>query len=362
MSNAAYSDLKACWHTEQITELRQGKQIVPRQVQLIISDLCNHDCHFCAYRMSGGFSTEQFSQDGNKNPNRKIATQKAMEILDDCSAIGVKAIQFTGGGEPTVHPDHIRLFDYAGLLGLQTSLVTNGCILREGWEAILPRMKWIRVSVDAGTAKTYSKVRSVKESMFTKVWTNIALLAEEIRNAGTDCLLGVGFVVTRENWKEIGHCLDLAKQAGVPYVRLSAMFSNSGESYYDWIYDSIRDKIEDMRTLYEDDVFKVVDLFGDRISDLHQHAPDYNFCGYQQFNMYIGGNLKVYRCCTTSYTKHGEVGDLSKQSFRKWFESEQKRGAYKGFDATTCHTCQFNGKNRAINYMLDADPLHAEFV
>src|SRR6185436_9951432 len=85
--------------------------------------------HNCAYRSSNGFSIEQFAGvNGEKNPNRKITTAKAIEILDDCGSLGVKAIQFTGGGEPTVHPDHLLIFEYAQNMGLETSLVTNGVL------------------------------------------------------------------------------------------------------------------------------------------------------------------------------------------------------------------------------------------
>ena len=42
-----YSTLKAAYHIEKISRLRDGLQIVPSHVQLIISDLCNQNCHFC---------------------------------------------------------------------------------------------------------------------------------------------------------------------------------------------------------------------------------------------------------------------------------------------------------------------------
>ena len=44
------------------------------------------------------------------NPNRKIPYEKCLEILDDCAEMGVKAIQITGGGEPSVHPDHTKIY------------------------------------------------------------------------------------------------------------------------------------------------------------------------------------------------------------------------------------------------------------
>lgn len=361
MTTSAYSDLKAAWHLDKIGEMRLGRQTVPSQVQLILSDLCNQDCHFCSYRMSNGFSSEQFGEDGNMNPNRKITTFKALEILDDCASLGVKAIQFTGGGEPTVHPDHLPIFLYAQSRGMETSLVTNGVLFREGWEQILPRMKWVRVSVDASNANEYAAVRRVKPELYERVLDNITALAHEIKMQGTDCLLGVGYVITRENWSDAYEGVLRIRATGAANVRLSAMFSTEGASYYDGVYDNIKAEIERIKELATDE-FSVVDLFGDRIADLVQHAPDYEFCGYQQFNCYIGGNLRVYRCCTTAYTQHGEVGDLTHQTLASWFYSKQKKDAYDSFDARSCSTCQFNGKNRVINYLVQIDPTHVNFV
>jgi MoaA/NifB/PqqE/SkfB family radical SAM enzyme len=347
---------------DKIAQLRNGEQIVPKQVHFIISDLCNQDCHFCAYRSSTGMTTEQFGADTGKgftmNPNRMIESGKACEILNDMAELGVKAVQFTGGGEPTVHPDHLLLFAHAQALGMQTSLVTNGARLREGWEGVFNKMAWIRVSVDAGKPETYGRVRRVPPSQYGRTIDNIERMG---RVLPPSCLFGAGFVVTRENYKEIFEgCLNL-KHAGVSYVRLCAMFSTDGPAYYEGIYKEIKGRIAGAKAL-EDDEFKIVDLFGDRISDLREHSPDYSFCGYQQFVTYIGGNLKVYRCCTTSYTAHGEVGDLSDKTFKQWFTSERKNGRYAEFDARTCAVCQFNGQNRVINYLLETEPIHVDFV
>lgn len=362
MSSAAYSDLKAAWHLDKIRELRRGDQITPIHVQLILSDLCNQDCHFCAYRMSAGFSTEQFAgPNGEKNPNRRIATAKALEIIKDCSILGVQAIQFTGGGEPTVHPDHLHIFEEAQRLGISTALVTNGVLFRPGWELTLPKMKWVRVSIDAGSPAEYATVRRTRPESYTKALANVSDLRLEIERQGTDCYLGCGYVITKENWKSLVKGVEYIRDAGAHNVRLSAMFSTDGPEYYADCIEDIRKVIAEAKSM-ETQGFSVIDLFGNRIDDLVQHAPDYEFCGYQQFNMYIGGNLKVYRCCTTAYTLHGEVGDLTNQRFATWFYSLGKRAAYSSFNARTCRTCQFNSKNRAINYLRDGDPLHVDFV
>ena len=56
----AYSSGKVFHHRDKIDQLKAGEQTVPLQVHLIISDLCNQDCSFCAYRMSGYTTNELF--------------------------------------------------------------------------------------------------------------------------------------------------------------------------------------------------------------------------------------------------------------------------------------------------------------
>lgn len=312
--------------------------------------------------MSGGFSSEQFGEDTGKgftmNPNRRIPTWKAIEILEDCRELGVKAIQFTGGGEPTVHPEHLAIFDTALDMGFECGLVTNGYLLRKGWEEILPRFAWIRVSVDADNAESYSQIRGAPAYAYDRVMSNIA----EIRSRIDDStLLGCGYVVTPDNWRGLVKGVERIRDAGAAYVRLSAMFSTDFLAPYDKIYDAVKQRVK-AAGQKSTPAFEVVDLFGDRITDLATEAPNYDFCGYQQFNMYIGGNLKVYRCCTTAYTKHGEVGDLNNQRMIDWFRSDQKWQAYANFKARSCNVCQFNNKNRVINTLTQEPPLHANFV
>lgn len=339
-----FSSLKAAWHIERIAELRAGRDIVPTHVQIVLSDLCNQNCHFCAYRMDGGFTSKYFGG----NPNRMIPTAKAKEILDDCAELGVKAIEFTGGGEPTVHPDCFEIIGHAQSLGLQTALVTNGVRLKP--HPALASLTWLRVSLDAGTPETYERVRE------SKAWQTVMRNLEMIGNLKGP-LVGVGFVVTRENWSELFTACQIAKGFGIPYVRVSAMFSEAGADYYGYeIERGISEQRVCAKTL-EDGTFKLVDFFDDRIGDLQQAAPDYSFCGYQQFVTYIGGDQKIYTCCTNAYTPHGEIGDLREQRFSEWIASTRRYD----FDAKSCHHCQYNGVNRTVNFML-SKPAHVDFV
>ena len=344
-----FSSFKPAWHIERIAMLRRGLDIVPTHVQLIISDLCNQDCHFCAYRMSSGFSVEKFPDEhGNKNPIRFIPTEKCFEILQDCADLGVGAIEFTGGGEPTVHKDHIEIISFAQSLGMETGLVTNGVRLTDH-EAIR-NLTWLRISLDAGTPETYDKIR--KSKAWPKVMENLKLAGSFLGPH-----VGVGFVITKENFGEILEACCIAKKAGVAYVRLSAMFSMEGADYYKDIRGSVRLSIAQAKRL-EDENFKIIDFFDDRIVDLAQGKPDYKFCGEQQFVLYIGGDQKVYTCCTNAYTTHGEIGDLRNIRFADWLKTHRRYD----FNARSCHHCQFSEKNRIINFLLEEKPPHVDFV
>lgn len=348
MGMSVYTPVKAAWHLDRIADLRAGRDIVPTHIHLVISDLCNQDCHFCSYRIGAGFAAENFAENGNKNPARFIPTVKAKEILDDCAALGVKAIEFTGGGEPTVHKDHLEIIAHAQALGLQTGLVTNGVRLSD--HAAFRNLDWLRISLDAGTAETYEAIRASKQ--WPKAVNAIGLAVKFDKP-----YVGVGFVVTRENHAEIVKATALAYTLGAAYIRLSAMFSYDHKDHYAGLLDGIAAaRAEAAR--FGNERFKVIDLFGDRIGDLDQGRPDYSFCGEQQFVLYIGGDRKVYTCCTNAYTTHGEIGDLRNMRFKDWLGSHRRYD----FDSRGCHHCQFNDKNRLVNFLIDPAPRHVDFI
>lgn len=346
-----YSTSKALWHTDRIESLRRGRVPAPVHVQLVLSDLCNHDCSFCAYRISEGLSTELFVTPETHNPNRRMATPKALEIIDCCADIGVRAIQFTGGGEPTVHPDHLALIEHAQSRGLDTALVTNGVRLDPTHPATLA-LKWIRVSVDAGTPETYARVRRVTTAHWDRAWGVLRALSETYQGR-----LSVGFVVTNENHTELSDFVRQCHRSGVRSARVGAVFSEKGAAYYTKV-SAVTQSIDAARGVASAVGVELANLFPRRIDDLQHGAPTDAFCGYQHFTMYVGADLGVYRCCNTAYTTRGKVGDLTNQTLSKLLAS---RAIADGFDARQCHYCQFTEHNKTISALM-RKPDDANFV
>ena len=358
--NGTYSDLKVAWLPDRLADLREDGRCVPAQIQMILSDLCNHNCSFCAYRWEGYDSNQLFGEataNGvNNNPNRKMPTEKAKEILQDAANMGVLAIQFTGGGEPTVHPDHMEIFRFALNLGLKCGLVTNGCRLREGWDEVLPRFDWIRVSMDAGTADTYSKIREVKPSVYTKMLANVRFLSEKC----ADTAISASFIVTNDNWHEITHATENALLAGAESIRFGAVFNPDDSDYYcEGVLDGSRAAIDSAQALYGDRIV-LIDMLGQRVQDMGGR-PNYSRCWYQHLNPYIGADLHVYRCCNTAYNKRGQIANLATMGFRQAWKIISENGVMSKFNAKSCTRCAFNGKNLTVAGLIDR-PRHAEFV
>ena len=362
-----YTPLKINYHQNELQEMRNGKQPNPILVQIVISDLCNHDCNFCSYRMTGYTSNQLFgvmdkkTGEVNNNPSRFLPYEKIKEILEDCKEIGVKAIELTGGGEPTVHPAHPEVFRKTLELGLDLALVTNGMILRQESMPSLMNAKWIRVSLDAGTPNTYGNIRKVKPDTFWRVIENIDKIVKK-RNGQNEPTLGISFVVTKENYTEILTATNIAKKSGADYIRFGAMFSQEDEKYYDGILKEIHHSCREAESISTNQ-FQVFNQFNKRLGDLLQKNPDYKYCGHMQVNTYVGADMNVYRCCALAYNKRGLIGSIENQRFKDLWQSQEKQNDFDNFDARKCKRCPFNDKNREINNLIQMQtPMHINYV
>jgi len=359
--NSAYSPLKIFHHKDALESLAKKEYTPPIHLQLIISDLCNQDCGFCAYRMSGYTSNELFGRpdkNGRTNPNRMIEYGKCVEILEDAKRLGTKAVQFTGGGEPTVHPNHTLVFQECLDRGMDLALVTNGAKLNGKILEILMQSAWVRVSIDAGLASTYGTIRKVDPGVFQRVWDNVRNLVRLKEGAKSKLLIGIGFVVTKDNWAEVLQCAHRAKDIGVDNIRISAIFQSEGIDYFDgWLHEAAT-LCHDAASLSTEE-FRVFNNFSSRVDDLLQESPDYEFCGIQNIQTYIGADLNLYRCCVTSYNPRGLIGSLKDQSFYDLWKSKELN---KDFDARGCPRCMYNDKNKTILYAINSEAMHRNFV
>ena len=348
----SYSYLKAFRHPDVMDGIREGIPTRLPHVELILADLCQQACKFCSYRLPGYAANQLFDD------KRMMPEAKAFEILDDCAAIGVEAVQFTGGGEPTIYPKFRQILEHTIKLGLKFALVSNGVRITEELAPLVAQAEWVRISLDASSEETYVQIRRIHRSQWTKAQNAVRL----IKAQNTKCVVGVGFVVTPENWQEVHRAAVQAKFLGADNFRISAQFSNEDER----LFDGFHAEAAELARLAEgltDSRFTVYNRFTDRLEDLTAKNPEDALCGYQFFTTYIGADLNVYRCCGYAYNERGLMGSLKEQRFKDFWLSQARFDGQRGFDGRGCDRCQFRKINSALAYVLEPAPqLHEEFV
>lgn len=349
-----YSSYKIVHHFDKLNELKSGIHVNPIQIHLIPTNRCNQSCTFCSYRMPESPCNQDFYA------NDEIPVEKLFEVIGSCSNLGVKAMQFTGGGEPLAHPNIKEVLQKTKNAGIEIALVSNGIALDNDLIQMLTDACWVRISIDAFNKETYSLLKRVKAHTFDKVLSNIKKLAKEKKKT----VLGIGFVVNRENYTEIYDSCKMLKDIGVDNFRISASFTPLGLKYFDGIYETAKKLSEKAKNELEDEKFTVFNLFNDRISDLFIGSQDYNFCPMKELVPYIGADQNVYTCCILSYNKNGYIGSIKNQSFEELWKSEEKRLFFdKHNPKIYCRLpCMFEKKNEFINYCIKKDAKHTNYI
>jgi MoaA/NifB/PqqE/SkfB family radical SAM enzyme len=384
MGSDAYSPHKIVRHLDVIQNIRAGVPARPVHVQLIISDTCNQACRFCAYRNpdysssklfyevrpgKGGLRRSEAHPERDYNPRRMIDWEKIREILLDCKEMGVSGLQLTGGGEPTVHPQFLYTVELAQKLDLAVAVVSNGVQIGkklaqdERFLGLFGRVSWSRISIDAGDHESYSRVRHVPPDHFDSAWQAVTRLREasDASRLAHKPVVGVGYVVTPDNWQGVLAGTQRARDAGAHNIRISAEFTVDGTRHFDGFRAQAAALAREAELVAGPD-FQVYNRFSEKLEDLRQGQPDYQRCHYQEVTTYIGGDLNVYRCCVQSYNPTGLVGSLKEMRFRDLWMAEDRAREMEQFDARGCERCQFNTINRNLAYALGAEgKQHEEF-
>ena len=303
--------------------------------------------------MAGYPSSETF------DVQEELSWDKLQRIICDCVVMGVKAVEITGGGEPTVHPHFNDLCSLIVDSGIDLGVVTNGSIWSPRHAETLARAHWVRFSIDAGTATTYASYRQVSPVVYRLVRDHVRQLTD--MQCHPDSLIGVGYVVNADNWRDVLQAAEYAKDNGADNFRISALFQPQGRQYFETFFGEARDlckKAEGLAT----DTFTVFNLFGDRLGDLESGPPTASLCGYSRLTTYLGADSTAYTCCCNAYSAHGLIGSFRNQSFRRMWEAPTTQEKLLAVDATQCQRCMYNTKNETIAYAIDKNPKHINFI
>lgn len=350
-----YSNLKFLRYRPQLDALAAGDLAPPVHIRIKPINRCNHNCWYCAYRV------DNLALGEDMDLADSLPVDQLLSIADDIVEMGVRAVTFSGGGEPLLYKELPQVIRRLAAGGVKVASLTNGSNLRGAMaDAFAEHGSWIRVSLDAWDDASYARARSVRDGEFTRLMDNIRAFTART----SKCVLGVSFIVSEENAAHLADACAQLRDAGVNHVKVSgAVVSNDREehnAYHRRLFDLATARIDQARRL-ESPTFKVIDHYHE-MNDRFEKS--YSRCPFLQFLTIIGADGNVYTCQDKAYTKSGLLGSLAGRSFKEfWFSDENRRRLAEINPAADCrHHCVAHKKNLILNDYLSIADEHADFV
>jgi MoaA/NifB/PqqE/SkfB family radical SAM enzyme len=343
-------------HLDHLVALRDGKYLAPINVEIDLSNRCDlkcAGCHFAYTHVRGPWTGKQDKPDGYIPGGDLMDLNLACDMLNQLADYGIKSVTWTGGGEPTLHKDFDTITAYAAYNGLEQGIYTHGGHItgeRAAWMKYY--FEWIYFSFDAWDVDSYKLHKGVNR--FDKVCENIRNIVA-IPGKAT---IGMGFLLTRDNYRHIYVMQQLARDLGVDYAQFRPLIDFAPNEPNVLLEDtSWIDEAIGLLQQYGDDPFIIADVGRfRRYQKWTGHG--YSTCFWSALQTVITPNGKVWRCTNKREYPDGLIGDLAVESFAELWE---RSGGSCGFNAACRISCKGDPGNETLNQLYQQTP-HANFV
>jgi len=125
------NDVKLFKHLDSLQALQNG-QSSPVMLHISPTNLCNMKCSHCCFF--------------GRNRTQNLSLDIIQAAVDSFSKYGLKSLELTGGGEPTLYPEMGALMEWLKETGWPVGMNTNALSIHNvpTWDAF----RWVRVSLN----------------------------------------------------------------------------------------------------------------------------------------------------------------------------------------------------------------------
>lgn len=365
----------------------KAKDVFPIYVEVSPVGYCNHECTFCGvdYMLA-------------RPEKPQLKPDVMSRLLRDMADGGVLSVMFAGAGEPLLYKPLAEAILEADRVGIDTSITTNGVLLTEAFAKkafVAERLRWIKVSINAGTPDVYAAIHRTKPEDFERVLRNLDVAVKTRQSLGSRCTIGAQMVALPETSgtsrerplvrttfpSNIATAEALARRlrdAGVDYLVVKPYSQHlmsedtriySGTSYRD--AESWAAAVRSLSTPTFDVVIRTTTMASVDTTD-----RGYDRCHATPFHWaYVEADGEVWGCSAYLGRDEGgahygddrfRYGNVNELPFGEIWRGERRRANWNyvrnELDITACRkNCRMHHVNRYLERVLEPGP-HASFV
>lgn len=355
---------KMVYHPERTARIMEAqgdwekaKTVYPVYVEISPVGACNHRCVFCAYDYIG-YQTIHLDYDMLK------------ERIPEMGRLGVKSVMFAGEGEPFLHKKIVEIVRLTKESGIDVSFTTNATMMPKRFpDEALGLVSWIKASVNAGTAETYSKIHRTKPAHFDLALKNLSTMVETRNARSLKTTLGAQILLLPENAHEIRQLAEICRdRIGLDYLVVkpySHIEASHTTAYKELDYNRFLGMEEELRDLNTDN-FNLV--FRANTMRKYTAADRYEKCYSVPFTWaHIMASGAVHGCGAFLLDPRFEYGNLHEASFQEIWEGEKRKENFhfvaEELDIEECRrNCRMDEVNRYLYQLIDNPPPHVNFI
>ena len=346
-------------NSDRVMEFLESGNTSPVLVEIDPSNACNHGCFFCI----SSYIHLPESKNLETYDRSLMSRDMILSLCKDLVDINVRAINWTGGGEPTLNKHTKEAIEYVGKNSdIKMGMFTNGTLL-DKWdmfETVVDHMTWVRFSVDSGGEELYNSIRRTKKNNdWNKMNFNLNKLIEVNNSKGRPLDLGVGFVITPDTYKGI---LDFAKYFAdfdIDYCQYKPEVVNRERE------DGIQREIDFWNNGVEPLLIEAKNILGEKFqingyklddlkNDTEFYGRSYKKCLGSQIQPLVGADGHVYVCTNHRGYKQYSYGSLHEKSFIDiWNDIENRKKIMHQIEDVECFSnctqlCKPHESNKAF--------------
>ena len=335
---------KILFHYGKIMEdIWKGKEnFNPVAIEVHPTAMCNHRCVHCSYK--------------ERNEYRTVIAKEVMNgLVDSIIHMGIRAVYFSGGGEPALYPGLTGYIDKLYKNGVECSIITNAsCFDKAGLTEIANKLNYIAISlpaVDMGTFKEITGTENLNEVL--------ALPGKIKRIHGENSpVLGARIVLTNKNYKDVGKFLSATKENGFDYALFKIVrdYEGNGQGLKKEEEEFLREELQRYDNI--DEKFTNLSLIFK-----YKELPEFkNKCWVNQYGMIanVSTDGKVYPNIVEIDKPEFCIGDLNEQTLEEMWNSDRhnkvKEMSNLKWSRRECKNCRAMAYNRILNETIDRMP------